>query len=369
MDLVVAADDRTGAFEVAAVLADGGNGPVAVTAWPQRSAEPHDRVVVVDLGSRHLSPAEARDRAATLPPSGRSGHKVDSTLRGNWADELAARADRRPVLLVPALPELGRVCSSGEVLEHGRPVHEGPAGSDVRRRITSSRPSTHLRRAGVATVNELADPDEVAQWLDHPVGVAVADARDDDDIGAIVAAWSRAEPDVVLAGTSAVVGRAISGSRPLDRLPDRVGPVLAVCGSVHPLARAQVDFAERRGTEVAYLADDITARRLAELGALILATEIPVGDVDEPVAVAAVSALARGVAHLRSRVDLAAMIVIGGDTLAAVVGGRAGRVHGSVRAGTAWATIGDDALPIITRSGGFGTEASLDELLRELVGP
>jgi uncharacterized protein YgbK (DUF1537 family) len=111
--------------------------------------------VVVDLGSRHLSPGEARERAAALSSGPRIGHKIDSTLRGNWADELVARAEQRPVLLVPALPEFGRVCSGGEVLEHGRPVHEGAAGTDVRRRVTSSRPAVHLRAVGAASVHEL----------------------------------------------------------------------------------------------------------------------------------------------------------------------------------------------------------------------
>ena len=64
MDLVVAADDRTGAFEVAGRLADGGNGTVTVTAWPDLPGDgTGGSVAVVDLGSRHLSPGEARERA------------------------------------------------------------------------------------------------------------------------------------------------------------------------------------------------------------------------------------------------------------------------------------------------------------------
>ena len=363
MELVVAADDRTGSFEVAGYLADAGNGPVPVTAWPHFPHAEAGRVAVVDLGSRHLSPGEARERSAALPAGHHSGHKIDSTLRGNWADELAARAERQPVLLVPALPEFGRICSGGEVLDHGRPVHEGAAGTDVRRRVTSSRPSVHLRAAGAATVHELTVAARVGAWLTDPTGIAIADARTDDEIAAIIEAWHGADPGVVLAGTSAALGRTLAGAEPTVPLPRRSGPVLTVCGSVHPLARAQLAYAERRGTPVTYLADEITSRQLADHGALILATEIPVGDVEEPMAVAAVAGLARGVADLRSRVDLAAMIVIGGDTLAALIGDRAAVVHGTAGPGTAWATIGDDPLPVVTRSGGFGSEAALAELI------
>lgn len=369
MELVVAADDRTGAFEVAGRLADAGNGPVTVVAWPHLPDAAAGPVAVVDLATRHLSPAAARDRAADVPAAGRAGHKIDSTLRGNWADELAARAAHRPVLLVPALPELGRVCRGGEVFDHGRPVHSGAAGSDVRRRVTCSRPAELLRAAGAGDPVELAGLDAVRGWLADPSGIAVADAVTEAEVAAIVEAWIAAPDAVILAGTSAALGRAHPGTDPVAAAPAVSGPVLAVCGSVHPLARAQLDFAERRGTPVAHLADDITARQLADHGCLVLATEIPVGDIDEPMAVAAVAALARGVADLRARVDLGALVVIGGDTLAALVGDRPARVHGIVGPGTAWATVEDDPLPVITRAGGFGSEAALDELLRDTVRP
>lgn len=364
MELVIAADDRSGAFEVAGRLADAGNGPVPVTAWPH--VAPGARVAVVDLGSRHLTPGEARDRACAVPSASRTGHKIDSTLRGNWADELVGHAERRPVLLVPALPEFGRTCVGGEVLEHGRPVHEGAAATDVRRRVTCSRPAELLAAAGADTVMELADRDAVAGWLADPTGIAVADAADDADVGALVDVWASGPDDVVLAGTSAALGRALVGDHEPHPLAPTAAPVLAVCGSVHPLARAQLAFVERRGTPVTSLADEITARQLIDHGALVLATEIPVGDVDEPMAVAAVAGLARGVADLRARVELGAVVVIGGDTLAALVGARTALVHGTVGPGTAWATVDDDGLPIVTRSGGFGSEASLDELLRSV---
>ena len=84
MDLVVAADDRTGAFEVAGRLADAGNGPVTVTAWPDvptdvdadGGAASTDRVVVVDLGTRHLSQREARHRATSMTCGARSAESI-----------------------------------------------------------------------------------------------------------------------------------------------------------------------------------------------------------------------------------------------------------------------------------------------------
>lgn len=370
VELLVAADDRTGAFEAAAALADRGAGPVPVTAWP---AIPEGGIGVLDLGCRHLSPVDAAGRAAELPASTRAAHKTDSTLRGNWADELAARARTTPVLLVPALPAMGRTCVGGTVLEHGRPVHEGAAGTDVRRRVLTSRPADALLAAGAGEVARLDSLAAVEAWLAEPSGVAVADAEDDDAIAAIGSRWasttSSTTASVVLAGTSAVVGAAgdslgLSGSAPVLEPVD--GPVLVVCGSVHPAARRQIDVAEQQGIAVAYIADDISARQLARDGVLILASEIPVGDVDEPVAVAAAAGLARGVAELDRHVDLGALVVIGGDTAAAVLGDAPVTVHGSVDPGTAWCSVPTLDEPVVTRSGGFGSDRALVDLVRSL---
>jgi len=65
------------------------------------------------------------------------------------------------VLLVPALPRLGRVCRDGVVHVDGVPV----GGRDARRSATSPRPADHLVDAGAADVVELAGADAVEAWL------------------------------------------------------------------------------------------------------------------------------------------------------------------------------------------------------------
>src|SRR5690606_13078386 len=193
MDLLVAADDRTGALETAAALADHGAGPVAVRVWP--ATVPDDEpggVAVIDLGTRALSVDEARRRAAGLPFDRPSAHKIDSTLRGNWAEELVARHETTgaPVLLVPALPELGRTCVGGVVLVHGEPVHEVVPGRAAGRHAESSRPAELLAAAGATEVVELEDLDAVTAWLAKPHGIAVADAGDADTVQALAEAWA-----------------------------------------------------------------------------------------------------------------------------------------------------------------------------------
>ena len=80
------------------------------------------RRLIVDRGLRRGRPAVAsrcRRRGAPAdgwrsPPDARHVHKIDSTLRGNWAAELAAVvASGRRVVLIPSHPPLGRVLRRG----------------------------------------------------------------------------------------------------------------------------------------------------------------------------------------------------------------------------------------------------------------
>jgi uncharacterized protein YgbK (DUF1537 family) len=217
-------------------------------------------------------------------------------------------------------------------------------------------------------VRGLSDLDGVRTWLQDPVGVAVADAVDQATIDALVALWCAGPADVVLAGTSAVIA-AVAGEGIEPRPPVSDGPILVVCGSVHPAARAQLDAAERAGMVVTAIPDVITARHLERHGELVLASEIPVGDVDEPMAVAAATALAQGVAVLRHEIGLGALVVIGGDTAAAVLGDARVVARGTVEPGTAWADVEGIDAPVVTRSGGFGSEHALIELVRTTLRP
>src|SRR3954470_4256505 len=141
-DLVIVADDLTGAADSAALLTRRGPTWVVVDPvgdWPQNAA-----VLAVDTDSRHTDPttAAARVAAATERAAGRGGQvvkKIDSTLRGNIADELRALRDvhvppgRRPVrevlprdsdrvlmVVAPAFPATGRTTRGGVVYVAGQ---------------------------------------------------------------------------------------------------------------------------------------------------------------------------------------------------------------------------------------------------------
>jgi 4-hydroxythreonine-4-phosphate dehydrogenase len=397
--LRVVADDRTGALETAGAMAARSGVPVQVLArdggpWWSSTGQ-----LVLDADTRRCSPVEAGARVADLvgagwPPSVALAHKIDSTLRGNWAAEVVARrsVDGRPALVVPALPELGRTCAGGIVRVDGVPVHLGPAGRDPRSPIVSSSPAELLGAAGAGGVVSLPDPTAVDRWLAEPSGIAVADAVTVEQVELLGAEWRERGAGVLLVGTSSVIGAAVGPGTAAGRTaavpgpPNRLDRVVVVCGSLHPVAREQV-------------------RRVAA-GAGVDPSRIDLvvsEGVDGPVPTAAAATAAASLAAAAwARIaaspagNRVGVVVLGGETTAAFLGDRPVDVVGWAAPGTPWGYVrrsADDAggpvgtddaghtddgqtagncgdlggLVVATRSGGFGTPDALTELLPDLL--
>jgi 4-hydroxythreonine-4-phosphate dehydrogenase len=315
-------------------------------------------VVVTDLGTRHLPAGEARRRAGTADAiaPGRAAHKIDSTLRGNWADELAARLATHPrVAVVAAFPAAGRTCVGGVVREHGIPVAAATGGRDARRPIASSRPADLLDAAGVADVAHAADAAALAAWLRGDARRAVVvDAASDADL-AVSAGLLAAAPDALVAGTAAALAalaRTMAGpiARPGTGRCAPVGtPAIVVCGSRHPAAREQL----RR----------LRARLGSPSGACAIAVVAP--DDDRPGDPATVLRdLSARAAAARANLRPRTLIVLGGDTAAAVLGDVAMVVEGSHGVGVARCrSVDDPDLVVLARPGGFGGPDALVELV------
>ena len=360
---VVLADDRTGAWESAGGCADRLGTAIPVWTGALVDLAPD---IVIDVGTRHLQEDHAaaivRHVCERVRGSGdaRILHKIDSTLRGNWAHELvsAAALHAGPVILVPSFPRVGRTCRGGTVFDGDGPVHHGAAGRDHRRPVMSSRPADYLHSAGAHAVVELRSADELRQWLAAtPRGFAVCDAETDADLDALGALWS-AHPGSSFAGTAASVAAAVGASRPRNGLagsrhPPLPGPALVVCGSLHPAARRQ-----------------LATLRSEAIGPTV---EIIASDQPDSEAVTATQAsitatlLAEATVRARTKTRFASVVIIGGDTAAAILGDGARMIEGTVGPGLPWSIDGDAV--IVTRPGGFGAERSLIELFSARMAP
>ena len=350
IELHVAADDRTGALETAAACADAGFRAVCVP-WSVEPPAAGFDVVVADLGTRHVGAATAARRARQVREVGvaRAAHKIDSTLRGNWARELAARAQRCAV--VAAFPAAGRTCVDGVMLDHGIPVADGHAGRDVRMPVHWSRPADHLAAARAGRVAHARDAAALDAWIAGTERFVVVDAADDGALGEAVALIAR-RADILLAGSAAAIGAlarslAPAGARRVAVPPVRA-PVLVVVGSQHPVAldqlvRLEADLVATGRTDVSVLRAPAEPRNPRRV----------------------LAALAGRAQAARRAVRPASLVVIGGDTAAAVLGDAPMIVEGTHGTGVARCRFVDDDLVVLTRPGGFGGP----DALVELVGP
>ena len=83
-----------------------------------------------------------------------------------------------------------------------------------------------------------------------------------------------------------------------------------------------------------------------------------------PEAQAVAEQLAATAADLAATAAVGTLVVLGGDTAAAVLGPAPLLVGGTLAAGTPWARRPDGTGPlVVTRAGSFGTRSSLAELV------
>ena len=310
-DWLVTADDRTGAFEVAGEIA-GVAGSTLVTVCVAPTGDG-----VVDLSSRHLPPSDAAQRASAMPTATWNAHKIDSTLRGNWAVEVRARqcATGRRVLVIAAWPAMGRTCSGGVVHVHGIAI------GDV--------------RDGLPEAELLSDLAGLRTWIGQRGTFAVIDVTDTGSMAAI--AEMVAGHDMLIAGPAGPIAAVFAACRRRVPSPPPARcslPALVVCGSATELSHRQVGRLVAAIPEVDVLAAPPVA-----------------GDLEPEVA----TELARK-AHARMAArSYRTVVLVGGDTAGAVLGGAARRVGGVVAPGMPWSRDERGAGPlVVTKAGGFG---------------
>lgn len=243
---LVLADDISGAAESAAAFGEGTQVVLwqqddpATTAWPPQDAA----VTVVDLHTRVLPAREAGDVTRAVAAQLAGGvlvKKVDSLLRGQLDAELAALAERRTVVLCPALPALRRTTVGGRVLVDGVPLAAtqlwAAEATPPPRSVADAIPGLTAALVGLDAVrgDDLA---AILRGQRSEASLIVCDAETDDDLRAIVRAASGLD-DLVLAGSAALC-HVLAGERPA--LPDGApagGPCVTVVGTAHPGAAVQ----------------------------------------------------------------------------------------------------------------------------------
>ena len=329
-EVLLSADDRTGALEIGGLVA---TAEASVPVGPLAASE---RCCVVDIATRHLDKVEAQARMAELLERDAShrSHKMDAGLRGNWAHEVEVLLQAGfGVAIVCAFPDAGRRCKDGVVYIHDLPVLDSVFGKDPLNAPVSSRPAEVLEHHGVRG--------DVVVW----------DANDNAEMRRAVARCH--EEGRVLVGASGALGafaHMFFPSAPATvRLPK---PRVVLCGSLNPLSRAQI----------AALGVPVEPQHDWRVGdsPVVLATPLPDGEIDDAAAVAMARLAARAV-RARWR-EIGTLLVIGGDTAAAVVGDDTLEAIGTVAPGIPACRY--QGLHLVTKGGGIGGPETIAELMR-----
>ncbi len=359
--LLILADDLTGAADTGAFFAQSGL-DARISLSPERF--PDCDVLVLTSESRHLPPQEAFERVRTLSARARQAgkldgwvyKKIDSTLRGSPAEELAALMQStglRRAFVCPAFPAQGRLTRSG--------CQHAPGIAPIELRGL-------FERAGLAV--RLGLPTDAASD-----GIWIADAGSDADLQQILTRGR--ESGVRLLCGSAGLARPLA-----DLLAVGVGParlerpaarkVLIAAGSRSPVTARQVEFACRQGFPLVSgssgsPSDEAAVARLqaalsAHDCAILSTTRLPHAPGQEML-------LARMLALTAARLVQAgcvdALILTGGDVAAAVCAAleaTAIRLGGEIRLGIPWSRLEGGLapnLPIVTKAGAFGAEDAL----------
>lgn len=264
MRVVILADDLTGAADSAAGFAARGmRTAVAMNYGEMMLREDDWDVLAVDHNSRNLDEVDAvatmlKNWALTRRAGTWVYKKIDSTLRGNWAAEVAALTGVSGDIAVvaPAFPEIGRTTVGGMQYLYGEPLDASrPYGSHL------NYPGTiidQLRYRGIDTVHLSLDvvrssPDKLYRTLtqvsDCAIQAIVADAQTPDDLTAIAAAsvrLSRGKFWVGSGGLAAAMGRYLKSEgryniQTIGAGNRRCRRVLVVIGTPAPQSQHQAD--------------------------------------------------------------------------------------------------------------------------------
>lgn len=277
--VVVIGDDYTGSLEVGLEVKKAGY--LAIFLNQALSPEGYEEhVKVYDIGTRYLAPKQAYEKAKqfadNLRPSARRVYfKIDSTLRGRIGQSIRAlRGSLRSevVVVVPALPENGRITEEGihYVIEKDKriPLHQTQYAQDPITPIDTSSILELFGRDLGKKIESINLPVVREGWgavkdrlEKFPKGsVVVIDAAERGDLDQIAEAIRRSEKDILACGSTGLFQSLIKSSLPrediakvsivgwkevISKESQEMKGVLFVIGSLNERTNSQIEKAKR----------------------------------------------------------------------------------------------------------------------------
>jgi uncharacterized protein YgbK (DUF1537 family) len=407
----ILADDLTGAADTASAFAR--RRLPATVVWGDAPPDAHQDSIALayDAGTREFDAERAarRHRDALhrfLRPDMHVYKKIDSTLRGNPAEEIAAmldvilaqQSDAR-VVLTTAFPAMQRTVRNGLVHVHGIalpftefwPEEREPELANLVNMLDAA--GVHSRLMSLSSVR--SDPAALSSALARTAStpgkpaVTVCDAETTDDLERIATASLNAGISCFVGsaglahalakwvarnsmrrittptcagekrGALVVVGSRASASRAALR------PVLALPNVCGISVRSTILSGDSRSAALTEIAQRTAATLASGIDVVLDISQDTAAPGSDPRLVNALASIIAPVARQAS-----ALVVIGGETAAAVLT-RAGvsgiRLLDEIEPGTPLGlTLGEISIPAVTKAGGFGNEDCLMRIVSRL---
>lgn len=211
----------------------------------------------MDAETRHISSDAAYDRVYQITVRAKQAgipylyKKTDSALRGNIGSELAAvlaGSGCKTLHFLPAFPKMGRTTKNGIHYIDGVPVEESVFGRDPFEPVTCSDITEMIRSQSDVQVRVVTDGTVVSD--EELPKIAVYDAQTDQELEKIADGLHMSGQLGTLAGCAGMAETLpellnLTGDRPI--VPDFEPSFLIACGSVNPITRGQLDYAQRHG--------------------------------------------------------------------------------------------------------------------------
>ena len=406
----ILADDLTGAADSAIAFAR--RRVPARVVWGDSPSQVHPDVMVLayDAATRELDAAlaarrhrEVLQRFLHLPA--RLFKKIDSTLRGSPAEEIAAMLDvvlaQEPdtcVVMAPSFPAMGRTVRDAQVRVHGVPLpfteywpeSRDPALANLLFLLEGA--GLRARAVELATVRGDFDVLKSALTKADRTLVAVCDAETDEDLERIAeASLATDRPGFYIGsgGFAHALAHCVSRAGVLLRSPScccepSTRGALVVVGSRSQASRAALaqvttlPNVERFSVEPSLLGGDLQSAVHASLSDAIRNALKTGMDVVVDI-VSTTSSQIAGDPHLVSALasllgpaarDASALAATGGETAAALLtrlGVNGIQLLDEIEPGIPLGlTLGGVSVPAVTKAGGFGNEGCLRRIIERL---
>jgi D-threonate/D-erythronate kinase len=424
--LAIIADDLSSATDCGAQVVRSGLSVVVPLGGYSLPTQARDaQVISVDTDSRSLSAEQAyakvRTAAQQLVAEGWTDFykSIDSTLRGNLGAEIEAVLEIvKPdcTVIAPAFPKYGRTTVAGVQHLHGRPLHETEFGTDPTAPVKDADIARRLaegshRKSGRLTLDQLrAGPTQIKgairELLAEGVELVVVDIAEQEDLKRICLGLSQSDFRVVWVGSTGLAEfvplafevASTSNSSGQNRSLDS-RPALALVGSASETTRQQLMRAQaNKGLNIIQLdparmiQNSTTAVTELEQANSNLRAAIDLGH-DAALVVRASREEIAATQQLGAKLNLSAsqvaqrivdrlaqagstlvheglisgIVATGGDTANALcnaLGAQALEILGEVEAGIPiMRVLGEKSLPLVTKAGGFGSEAAMGDAL------